>query len=347
MSSARLHKLIRILADGEFHSGEEIGKALGLSRTAVWKQLKGLENLGLSVLSRKGLGYKFDTPLDLLDRNIVLSELGGSSECFIHSLDLTFEQASTNQTLIDRAAQGLNIHRHLVVTECQTQGRGRRGRSWYSPFAQNLYFSLGWRTSNGVAAVEGLSLVVGLAVCRALSEFGVKDLALKWPNDILLSGRKLGGVLVELSGDISGDCDIVIGVGLNVLMSSLIDDAGLCEKKTVIDFDSKPPGFTKIPTPWVSLIEQVEKPERNRVLIFIVRHILSILEGFEESTFSCYRKEWESLHFFQNKAVELISSQNKIVGVVIGVDDSGALVLNVDGVIHTFHGGELSLRAAS
>lgn len=347
----KLMTLVSLLSDGRYYSGEQLGESISVSRAAVWKYLQQLEGLGLKLLSRKGLGYCLSDPLELLDHDLVVSRLDEAALCDVKHIHLQPLIDSTNQYLMDLSAKGESISGLIAASEKQTDGRGRRGRVWHSPFAKNIYLSFGWRFHNGVKAVEGLSLAVGVAVCRALSSIGVASAQLKWPNDILINGCKLGGVLIELSGDMGGDCDVVVGIGLNVHMMS----------------DDNEGSPTEIDQPWTSVVNahfalNAEKSERvdlddigsavnlfsrNHLLSQLINEVLLVLSRYETDRFEFYKSDFQSLHAFQGKAVSLVSGDKVVVGIVEGVSDQGGILLCIDGgEVCEFHGGEVSLRAA-
>lgn len=308
-----------LLADGQFHSGTELGESLGISRAAVWKQLQKLEAEGVSVESVKGKGYRLAAGLQLLDQNLLNSELQQTLGPVHYSLTT----ASTNADAL-QAIQQCNQHGALFVTERQTAGRGRRGRTWVSPFAQNLYFSLVWSFEGGAAALEGLSLMVGVSLVKAMEQQGVKGLQLKWPNDIWLGGKKLGGILLEMSGDASGFCQVVIGVGLNVAMES--QDAEGIEQ------------------PWTSLRQHLPELDRTWLLIQLVQQLAADLECFADQGFAAFKSPWQEYDICCGCAVVVSESYRQLQGVARGVDESGALLLDADGERHVLHGGEVSLR---
>ena len=210
--------LLPLLADGEFRSGQDLAEALGVSRTAVWKQVNKLASeTGLVIDSVKGRGYRIPGGIELLDAEQVTAALQPLASRLLTSLVLLESVDSTNAEALRRAEAG-DSSGLVCSAEQQTAGRGRRGRQWVSPFASNLYLSLLRKFDQGAAALEGLSLAVGVAVARALEAAGMPAVQLKWPNDILFDGAKLGGVLLEMIGDAAGPCKVVIGVGLNVVM---------------------------------------------------------------------------------------------------------------------------------
>lgn len=311
-------KLLKLLKDGRFHSGEALGAALGVSRSAVWKQLQFLESeLNLTVYKVRGRGYRLSTPLLLLDaESIAQASAGISRPVLIHD-----EIDSTNAEALRLIAAG-QAAPFLVLAERQSAGRGRRGRSWVSPFAENLYFSLVLRIEGGMRQLEGLSLVVGLAVRQALLSIGVASAGLKWPNDVLVDDRKIAGILLELVGDPADVCHVVLGIGINVNMRDAeVDQA------------------------WTSVnLETGRMSDRNTLAALLCDNLERYLARHREKGFSSMRDEWEAAHLWQGRAVSLVAGVNSIDGVVVGIDNQGALRLQVAGVEKSFSGGELSLR---
>lgn len=309
--------LLNLLKDGRFHSGQALGAALGVTRSAVWKQLQHMEaELGLSIHKVRGRGYQLAAPLALLDA-VRMGE--GASDWPITVLDSV---DSTNAEALRAVDRGQPAP-FLVLAERQVSGRGRRGRKWVSPFAENIYYSLVLRIDGGMRQLEGLSLVVGLAVMRALREQGVRGLGLKWPNDVLVGRKKIAGILLELVGDPADVCHVVLGVGINVNMQSA----------------------DEVDQQWTSLLlESGKRCDRNDVVAQLSRQLRVYLARHQADGFSALREEWENAHLWQGQSVSLVAGVTRIDGVVQGVDNQGALRLQVDGVEKVFSGGELSLR---
>lgn len=319
-----LDSLLRLMADGAFHSGRELGEVLGISRSAVWKQIQRLQSLGVEVYSVKGRGYRIPHGLELLDKDRFRAQLPVPVVERLARLMFLSEVDSTNRIAQEALREGaLN---GLFAAEYQSQGRGRRGRDWISPYASNLCFSLAWRFNTGVAALEGLSLSVGLALREALARFGAQDIGLKWPNDLLADGRKLGGILIELMGDAEGECEVVIGVGLNVALPETQLDA---IDQPVIDL--------------VSLLG--ERPSRNALLAAIVEELFVTLDRFERQGFAAMREQWQQANAHRDAPVRLIAGTQEVRGICRGVDTSGALLLESNGRIEAYHGGEISVRS--
>ncbi|CAG1769414.1 partial BirA family transcriptional regulator, biotin operon repressor / biotin---[acetyl-CoA-carboxylase] ligase, partial [uncultured bacterium] len=211
--------LLTLLADGEFHSGTALAHCLGVSRVAVAKQLNQLADvLGLELIAVTGKGYRLALPLELLNHDLIMENLITDSRELISKLEIHTQIDSTNRYLMEQLRQQ-SVSGRVCFAEQQTHGKGRRGRVWVSPFGHNIYLSIAWQFSTGAVALSGLSLAVGVAVIRALKQLGIGDVGLKWPNDIYAQGKKLGGVLIEVSGETDGTCNTVIGVGLNVYLA--------------------------------------------------------------------------------------------------------------------------------
>jgi BirA family biotin operon repressor/biotin-[acetyl-CoA-carboxylase] ligase len=314
--------LIRLLQDGRFHSGEEIGAVLGVTRSAVWKQLQRLQvEYGIDVHKVRGRGYRLADRLQLLDHGGDFQGRHCSWKC---SAELTVD--STNAEALRRMQQGTPVP-FAVVAERQTSGRGRRGRVWSSPFGENLYYSLVLRIDRGVRQLDGLSLVVGLAVLRTVQLFGVKGAGLKWPNDVLVGDRKLAGILLELAGDPGDICHVVIGAGINVNMRH---------------------SAAEITQPWTSVVlETGILCDRNELLGVFQAQLESYLHQHAVAGFAALRDEWESCHLWQMRTVELAAGSIPVIGTVMGVDNSGALRMEVDGAERIFSGGEISLRLSN
>ena len=319
----QVDEVIRLLADGKVHSGEELGELLGVSRTAVWKQLKKLEALGLQLSTVKGQGYQLAARMELLDKDFVCNAISESARQVIRMLDIHGSIASTNSMALQRAQQG-DGHGYVCVAEHQSAGRGRRGRQWHSPFGRNIYLSVVWEFSGGAAVLEGLSLAVGVSLLRALGKHQINDVQLKWPNDVLWQRKKLAGILLEMTGDAAGVCQVVVGVGLNVAMPEIEAQA--------------------IDQPWTSVANITDSFSRNGLLVSMLDELLPLLANYQQQGFAPYLAEWEAADSFRNKEVEIRAGENSIIGTVAGVDPSGALRLLTDQGEQLIYGGEASLR---
>ena len=315
------YSLLQLLADGQLHSGTELAETLGVSRTAVWKQLQHLESLGLELETVRGHGYQLTTPLDLLSHEEIHGMLPVSVQQRV-SFDVRTDVDSTNQALL--ALPSLSRDYEVCVAEQQTQGRGRRGRDWDSPFARNLYLSLAYETEGAMQAIQGVTLVVGVALVEALESLGVHGVALKWPNDVWLNGRKLAGILTELQGTIQDRFRLVIGVGLNVYMA---------EPEAAID------------QPWTSLAREGQVPPggRDQIAAAVITYLLHWLEEGGGVSSSTFRRAWERCDALADQPVQV--KGKSLTGVAQGIDETGHLRVHTDaGTEERLSAGEVSIR---
>ncbi len=315
--------LLRLLADGEFHSGEDMAAQLDLSRASVHNALHDVGEYGLDLHRVRGRGYRLAQPLHWLDAAAIRKQLAGTGKK-VH-LEIIDHATSTNALLLQRAALGAPSG-SVLAAEWQSAGRGRMGRPWRTGLGDALAFSLLWRFGCGVGALSGLSLAVGIAVLRALHELGVQEAGLKWPNDVLLAEGKLAGILLEAQGDMLGPSAVVIGIGLNLAVSETMRAA--------------------IDQPVSDLFTAgVELAERNRVMGLLLKHLLRVLDEFSAHGFCMLRAEWERNHVFRQRAITLtLPDGTRVTGQVRGVTDEGALRVATAAGERVFHAGEISLR---
>ena len=320
------NQIIDILKDGNFHSGGSLGEQLGVSRTAIWKQLQKLEDMGLPVESVKGTGYRVANGLELLAKTSIVKHLCNAKAQIPRRIEILKSVDSTNKYLHEQT--DADYSKAVVFAERQTSGRGRRGKAWVSPFAANIYMSILWDFEQGAQALEGLSLGVGVAVRRALVELGIGNVGLKWPNDIYIGDKKLGGILLEMIGDPAGQCSVIVGVGINVAMPS----------KNTVDIDQ----------PWTDLNSESAMPvSRNKLAANLTDHIFQLLDSFEVIGFGHYRDEWQDADAFNGRQGTIQTPRDAISGTIVGVDNRGAVQLRLpNGEVQSFIGGELSLRLA-
>ena len=314
-----LNKLLALLADGQFHSGEELGDALGVSRAAVWKQLKKLEDLDVPFSSVKGKGYRLHDAIELLDESQIRSCISQRLDI----LELLLDVDSTNTYLFNRASDHLG-KRYAVMAEKQNHGRGRRGRQWVSPFGRNIYLSLLVSFSGGMSALEGLSLTTAIAVERALRRLDIQGVGLKWPNDIYADGRKLAGILLEVTGEYNSHCQVVIGIGLNLSMNE-------SEAK---DIDQ----------PWVDLRSLNPNLSRNEVAGVLLDELLTCIDTFQKEGFAPLQEYWSERDIYHESEVSVVSPSQEITGVVKGVNRKGELLLKTSRGMEVISAGELSVR---
>lgn len=309
-------KLIDILSDGEFHSGEQLGETLGMSRAAINKHIQTLKSWGLEVYTVTGKGYSFPAPLQLLNEEAILAQLSQPDVAVIPVID------STNQYLLER--MDALPSGAVCVAEYQQAGRGRRGRHWFSPFGANLYMSMYWRLEQGPAAAMGLSLVIGIVMAETLQALGAENVRVKWPNDIYLNDRKLAGILVELTGKTGDAAQIVMGAGINLAMRNA--DAA------------------QINQGWINLQEAGVNLNRNALAATLINRLRDALPVFEQEGLTPFVARWADLDNFINRPVKLLIGEREVHGIARGIDNQGGLRLEQDGEIKSWVGGEISLR---
>ncbi|WP_140921300.1 bifunctional biotin--[acetyl-CoA-carboxylase] ligase/biotin operon repressor BirA [Limnobaculum xujianqingii] len=309
-------QLVKILSDGEFHSGEQIGAELGMSRAAINKYMQTLRDWGLDVFTVPGKGYSLPASIQLLDEQLIKQRLTEGRVTVLPVID------STNQYLMERLDQLQSGD--ACVAEYQQAGRGRRGRQWFSPFGANLYLSMFWRLEQGPAAAIGLSLVIGIVMAEVLRKLGAEGVKVKWPNDLYLNDRKLAGILVELTGKTGDAANVVIGAGINLSM--------------------REPDSNVVNQQWANLADSGIAIDRNELVPCLLSTLRESLIQFEQQGLAPFISRWRKLDNFIDRPVKLLIGEQQIHGIARGIDKQGALLLDQDGVLKPFIGGEISLR---
>jgi BirA family biotin operon repressor/biotin-[acetyl-CoA-carboxylase] ligase len=318
-------QILEILADGKFHSGTELANHLGISRSAIWKQLRTLPELGLECIAVTGKGYRLTRAIELLDESRIYAVLTPEVVQLVSKLEVFDQIDSTNSFLM--SGQVLDSGTICIAVH-QTAGKGRRGREWVSPFGSNIYLSVLWHFSNGPSTISALSLAVGVAVVRALSQFNIGGIGLKWPNDIYWQEKKLGGILVEVTGEADGPCAAVIGLGLNLFLPE-------AAAKTITQ-------------DWADL--QQVMPEvvlsRNHLTAILINELINIIANYDSVEFNAYLDEWRSYDCLKGKMAILYLGEQQFQGEVVGIDDQGMLLLkDMSGKIKAYASGEVSFNS--
>ncbi|HSC46965.1 MAG TPA: biotin--[acetyl-CoA-carboxylase] ligase, partial [Gammaproteobacteria bacterium] len=282
VSADRTHALLHVLADGRFHSGEVVAQSLGVTRAAVWKKVRAMEKLGLTVFRVPGRGYRLAEPLELLDAARIREALPAACREKLGGLTVLDQVDSTNSWLSRNPGEPA-----VCLAEFQSAGRGRRGRGWVSPFGANLYMSLAWRFDEWPPGFTALGMVTAIAAVRALKGLGLPDVSIKWPNDLMAAGKKLGGVLVDIEGEPPLATRAVIGLGVNVRMPAA--------------------AASDIDQPWMDLatLAQGTPPERNRLAAALIRALVEALEDFAHTGFAGFSADWQALDLVAGRAVAL------------------------------------------
>ncbi|MDO6425650.1 bifunctional biotin--[acetyl-CoA-carboxylase] ligase/biotin operon repressor BirA [Thalassotalea sp. 1_MG-2023] len=322
MANLIKEKILIALADGQFVSGESLGERFGISRAAVSKHIKGIGELGIDVFRVSGKGYRLAQPINMLDKRLISEYIDQAYSDTVIETNVIID--STNSELMRRIPSQLT-RGQVCIAECQTAGRGRRGREWVSPFGSHVYMSMYWYLEQGMSAAMGLSMVTALAVSDAIKSLYDIDVGLKWPNDIYLKGVKLAGILIELEGQALDPCHCVIGLGVNVNMPNNVTD--------------------KIDQQWTDLQSHVNNTiERNQLTACIINKLRNRISQHERSGLVDMVEDWQARDQFINQPVKLITGVNETHGICRGINSQGALLLEVDNKVQPIYGGEVSLR---
>ncbi|MDP8567572.1 biotin--[acetyl-CoA-carboxylase] ligase [Methylophilus aquaticus] len=321
--------ILAVLADGKFHSGEALAQRFGVTRATVFNAIQAAQTLGITVLSVHGRGYRLPQPVVLLEQEAILAACGDYAPWF--HMQVLAQVDSTNRYLMQESVRGVP-HATCVVAQVQTAGRGRRGRNWLSKLGGSLTFSLLWRFQCGAAGLSGLSLVVGLALVRALHGMGLVDVRLKWPNDLIVQThgewQKLGGILIELQGDMEGPSAAVIGVGLNLDVDTTLRQ----------QIDQAAMGLNQL---------YGKALDPNQVLGRCLASLAEHLNLFAEHGFSYFQPQWAAYHAFHQQAVDLHLVNGQVLpGRVIDIAEEGSLLVETASGIQRFNAGEISVRSA-
>lgn len=318
-------RALRLLADGHFRSGAEIARRLDRSRAAVSEALKAAAGLGVEVFSVPGRGYRLAEPIEFLDAHAVVSRLGPVASRV--RLTLADEVDSTSTRLAALAQAGAPSGT-CVAAEWQQAGRGRRGRTWQAGLGASLTFSLLWRFEQGPGNLAGLSLAVAVAAARALERAGVAGVGVKWPNDLVHDWRKLGGILVETSGEMLGPTAAVVGIGINYRLGEALARR-IDQPATDVASCGGP------------------LPSRNALLAGLLAELVPALERFGREGFAAFREDWKARHAYDGRLVTVLAAQSPArQAQVLDVAEDGALVVAADGRTERLTSAEISLRPA-
>ncbi len=326
LGEAEVLHLIDALAAGEWQSGEALAAQAGITRAALAKRVEHLREWGMVVETQPGLGYRLQRPLDRLDVAQLRGMLAPATRECMRALDVLVRTDSTNQRLLDADPAS---DPQALFAELQTSGRGRRGRVWRSPFGANLYFSLAWTFPAWPPQLGTASLAVGIVCAKVLRALGVGAVMLKWPNDLRVGDAKLGGILIEQRGEAGGTCRLVIGIGINVAMTS--EQAGVLDQA------------------WTSVHREMVRVgcvpvSRNALAAALLDALVAMLVRFEHEGFAPFVADWPGFDATMNRPVRMLGIEPSLEGIARGIDASGALIVEADGQRHHLHAGEVSLR---
>jgi len=317
------------LADGQFHSGEALAEALGVSRGAVWKAVKSLRDLGATVHAVRNRGYRLAKSSEALAVAPILANLSGDVQKRVKRLEVVWSVDSTNTVLLDRTSPP-NGSSEVMLAEYQTAGRGRRGRPWLAPPGGSICLSFSWNFRDVPEDLGALGLVIGMCELRALRKLGVTNAKLKWPNDLLVDDRKLGGILIELRAESDGPAYVVVGIGLNVALGSALLEKIAATGLTATDL----------------VTAGLAQPSRNAVAAAILDACVQGLLEFERAGIRPFIEAWSEADALRGRMVNVRGATGEVArGLVRGVDLHGALLVEtLDEGLKKFISGEVSVR---
>ena len=323
MNGTVVRQLAGFLSANEFCSPQAIERELGCNGAAVLKHIEALRHLGIDIDVVAGQGYKLREAFEFLDKDLIFAGIDPEVRQKLNDLRIEASLDSTNSAVQRLAVE--QQHATAMLAEHQSTGRGRRGRQWFSPFARNLYLSIGWQFDKPMSELACLSLVVAIATAQALGRAGLKGHRIKWPNDLLLDRRKLSGCLVEVQGDNNGPCHAVLGVGINIRMpvSDLTAD---------------------IDQPWTDLSSQLPAYSRNDLAALLLEELVQQLLLFAEQGFAPFQDVWPPLDGLFGQAISVCLGGDLIEGTAAGIDATGALMLDTGNEFLRLHSGEVSLH---
>ncbi len=293
---------------GSFHSGTALAQHCRVSRSAVWKAVSQLRALGVIIDAVPNRGYRAPAATAPLDAQRIQALLPSAERARLHAGACVWMTGSTNADLLQSPAVPPGQF-DFRTAEYQSAGRGRRTRRWFAPPGGALCLSLSWSFAALPADIAALSLAVGVCVLRSLEAIGRPGAALKWPNDIVASGRKLGGILIELRAEGGGPALVVIGIGLNVALGPQVLEQVEASGTQAADLSALAAG----------------ECDRNRLAATLMGTCVAGLSQFEQDGFRSFMAEWRAADALAGKAVLISTDGAAIAGHARGIDVDGAL----------------------
>lgn len=326
-----VERLLHVLADGRTHSGEELARAFGVTRAAVWKQVAKLAELGLEVEAAPGAGYRLPRRLDLLHADELRAALDPAVAARLARLEVFTELDSTNRYLSAAAPDVGKLD--VCLAEFQTAGRGRRGRRWHAPLGSGICLSLGWQFAGMPSQPAAMTLAVGVAVRRVLQRVAGLTIGLKWPNDLVFDERKLGGILLEIKAEAHGGAHVVAGIGLNVALP----------KELLPSLSDWPRGAVD-----VASALGAEPPPRAAIAAGLVNELAALFVDYPTHGFAPYRSEWRAADYLRGRVVEIEQPGARVSGTAVGIDADGALLVEIASAeTRRVVAGDVSVRGAA
>ena len=322
--AARVHAQ---LSRGGFHSGADLARRLGVSRSAIWKAVGSLKALGLAVHAVRNRGYRAPLPCEPLQAEQIRTRLPGRIRERVRHLEVVWSLESTNAALLGRmdVAPGAA---DVLLAEHQSAGRGRRGRSWLAPLGGAICLSLGWSFPQLPRDLAALGLAVGVCARRALAGRCRDPIALKWPNDLTISDRKLGGILIEMRAEAAGPAYVVIGLGINVALGKHVREQ--VEATGTAPADLETAGADPRP--------------RNEIAAALIAAILDGLVQFQLEGLRPFIEEWKEADALRGRPISVHWGETTTRGIARGIDASGVLLVETPHGLQKLVSGEVSVR---
>ena len=318
------------LTDGRFHSGEDLAHTLGVSRSAIWKAARTLRGLGATVHAVRNRGYRLANPTEPLDATRIRAAIPHGVRQRLRRLDVAWTVGSTNTVLFERPNPPAGTS-EVFLAEFQTSGRGRRGRKWLAPPGGAICLSLSWTFPEMPRDLGGLGLAIGVCVRRALTAHEVPNVQLKWPNDVLVDGRKLGGILIELRAESSGPACVIIGIGLNVALGA--SHLRRIAETGVAATDLASAGGRNI--------------SRNALAASLIHFCIDGLLEFEREGLRPFIDEWREADALRGRPIVVHAADDSTRGLARGIDLSGALLVETPHGLKRFISGEVTVRSSA
>lgn len=339
------YKILQILSDYNYHSGENLAKVFNTTRAAICKRVSKINNFlsqcsDLYINTLVGKGYCLNKVFDYLDLDYI------SQNILNKNINLKFFPSidSTNNFLLSNKLDSDKYN--IVISEHQSAGRGRmslftsnnisennKKKYWYSPFGNNIYLSIGCYYTGVQYGLLGLSLIIGIIIAEVLEDiFKTLDInpvniGLKWPNDVYINNKKIAGILTEIQGDPNGSCKLIIGMGINIYHNKNNND--------------------NIDQPWIALDQVIDNNlNRNIIIAKIIDKFVNYYQDFIQTGLNKFIEKWQKYDILAGKFIELINNNtDRKTGLALGIDNQGALLVNISGVNQVFHSGEISVKA--
>ena len=322
--------LLHALKDGNPRSGEELARAFGVTRAAVWKHVAKLADWGLEVEASPGTGYRLKRPVELFDAQTLRDALSPRVAARLDSIEVVGELGSTNRHLLAVAPAPERLR--VCLADFQTAGRGRRGRAWCTPLGAGLCLSTGWQFAGTPKDLSTLTLAVGVVARRAVQRVAGVDIALKWPNDLVWDDRKLGGILLEMTAEAQGGCYVVAGIGINLALP----------QELLTTLSDWPRGAVDLAT-----ARGGAAPSRLALAAALVDELAELFNDYASEGFAAYRGEWRAADYLKGRQVRLEEAVGAVTGTAVGIEADGALVIETAcGARRRVIAGDVSVRSA-